>query len=110
MLRLVKKTAFIGLGLAAMSVAALEQLGGRIAKEANLSEEEGKKLVDDLIEQSKNSREDMKKMFEQTMRDYMTNMNIVTTDDLKPIEKRLENIEKSLNKSNHKTAVKSKEK
>jgi len=110
MLRLVKKTAFIGLGLAAMSVAALEQLGERIAKEANLSEDEGKKLVADLIEQSKQSRADLMETFEQTVRNSLKSMNVVTTEDLKPMEKRLVKIEKSLNQTSDKAAAKPKEK
>ena len=96
MLKLIKKSAFIGLGLAAMSATALEQLGERIAKEAKLSEEEGQKLVDDLMEQSKKSREDLMNTVEKTVKETLKNMDVVTTDDLKSIERRLRKIEKSL--------------
>jgi polyhydroxyalkanoate synthesis regulator phasin len=102
MLKLVKKTAFIGLGLAAMSVSALEQLGGRISKEANLSEEEGEKLVDDLIEQSKKSREELMETVKKTVLD----LGIVTSEDLKTIDDRLERIEKSLNQNSTKNTSK----
>ena len=98
MLTLVKKSAYISLGLAAMSLTMLEELGERIAKEAKLSEKEGKKLVDDLIEQSKKSKAELTKTIEETVQKSLANMDIATADDLKKLDKRLSKIEKSLPK------------
>lgn len=111
MLKLVKKSAFISLGLAAMSATAVRRYGRKIAKEGNLSEEEGKKLVDDLLKQSKKSKADLKKNINKSVKESVEEMNLATKNDVKNINSRLTKIENSIiGKRKPKTRSKAKKK
>lgn len=97
MLELVKKTAFVSIGLAAMSASSIRKIGKKIAEEGKLSEAEGKKLVEDLLDQSKKSRSDMKIRLKKIVKESMDEMDLVTQKDLKNIEDKLDDIEKTVN-------------
>ena len=60
MLEQLKKNMFIGIGLMAMTRTRIMEFGKKLAEDSKLSEDEGKKLVDDLLTQA----DDMKKYFE----------------------------------------------
>ena len=98
MMKLVKRTAFVSLGLAAMSAATIKRIGKKIADEGKLSEDEGKKLIDDLLEQSKKSKAEVKKTINTSVKESLTDLDVATNKDVKSINTRLDKIEKSLPK------------
>ena len=108
MMKLVKRTAFLSIGLAAMSAASIKRIGKKLADEGKLSEDEGKKLVDDLLEQSKKSKAQLKNDINKTVKDSLSDLDVATTKDVKDINSRLDNIEKNLEKkpSKKKTTTK----
>ena len=97
-MKLVKRTAFVSLGLAAMSAATIKRIGKKIADEGKLSEDEGKKLIDDLLEQSKKSKAEVKKTINTSVKDSLTDLDVATNKDVKSINRRLDKIEKGLPK------------
>ena len=97
-MKLVKRTAFVSLGLAAMSAATIKRIGKKIADEGKLSEDEGKKLIDDLLEQSKKSKAEVKKTINTSVKESLTDLDVATNKDVKSINKRLDKIEKSIPK------------
>ena len=98
MMKLVKRTAFVSLGLAAMSAATIKRIGKKIADEGKLSEDEGKKLIDDLLEQSKKSKAEVKKTINTSVKESLTDLDVATNKDVKSINRRLDKIEKNLPK------------
>ena len=96
MLKLVKKSAFISLGLAAMSATAVRRYANKIAKEGNLSEEEGKKLVDDLLKQSKKSKADLKQNINNSVKESVVELDLATKSDIQKVNTRLTKIENSI--------------
>ncbi len=107
MLKLVKKTALVGLGLGVLSVASIRRIGEKIAEEAQLSEEEGKKLIEDLLEQSEKSKAEIKETIYKTIKETVAEMDLATADDIDMVNDRLDDIEdlvsgteNNVNKSN----------
>ncbi len=100
MLQLVKKTSLIGLGLASMSAMTIRRLGHKIAEDAKLSEEEGQKLVEDLLEQSERSKLELKESIHRTVKDSIAEMDLATVDDVDSINDRLDIIEEKLEQVN----------
>jgi polyhydroxyalkanoate synthesis regulator phasin len=98
MMKLIKRTAFVSLGLAAMSAATIKRIGKKIADEGKLSEDEGKKLIDDLLEQSKKSKAEVKKTINNSVKESLTELDVATNKDVKSINNRLDKIEKNLSK------------
>ncbi len=82
MLELVKKSAFVSLGLAAMSANSIRRIGKKIAEESKLSEDEGKKLVDDLLLQSEESKAKLNAKIKTLVKESLDEMDIVTKKDL----------------------------
>jgi len=97
-MKLVKRTAFVSLGLAAMSTATVKRIGRKIAEEGKLSEDEGKKLIADLLEQSKKSKSEVKKTINKSIKESLTDLDVATNKDVKSINKRLDRIEDNLPK------------
>ena len=73
---LLKKTALVGIGLVSMTKDKIEKLGKQIAKEANLSEKEGRKFVDDLLKNSEKTKKNIEAKMEKTVKDILKKMDI----------------------------------
>ena len=98
MMQLLKKSAFMSLGLAVLSTSAIKRIGQKIAEESKLSEEEGRKLVEDMLVESEKSKDLLKKKVEKCVKESVSEMDIATSKDVASINQRLEAIEKELSK------------
>lgn len=98
MMHLLKKSAFMGIGLAALSTSAVKRLGNKIAEESKMSEKEGQKLVQDLLEESTKSKAQLQKKIEKTVKDSMAGMDLATSEDISAVNKRLDEIDKNMDK------------
>jgi polyhydroxyalkanoate synthesis regulator phasin len=96
MMSLVKKSAYVSLGLAVLSASAIKRLGQKIAEESKLSEAEGKKLIEDLLEESEKSKSILSKKVEKTVKKSIVDMDVATSTDIESINKRLDEIEKNM--------------
>jgi polyhydroxyalkanoate synthesis regulator phasin len=93
MLDLLKKTLLTGIGIASLTKEKIEELGRKIAEENKLSEQEGKKLVKDLLTQSEEARKDMENRVEQLVKKGLKKLDVPSMEDLKKIQKRLRKLE-----------------
>lgn len=64
MLDFVKKSMYIGLGIAGMTKEKIESLSEELSKRTKLSEEEGKKLADYLQDESEKAKGNLRKTVE----------------------------------------------
>ena len=93
MLKLLKKSAFVSLGLAVMSASTIKRVGKKIADESNMSEAEGKEFVEDLLLQSKKSKEEFKNKIESSVKESITELNLAKADDIESLKSSLDKIE-----------------
>ncbi len=101
MFDLLKKTMLTGIGIASMTKEKIEELGKKISEESKLTEEEGKKMVNDLLKQSEKAREDLENQVQKLVKQALEKSNIPTWEDLNRLEKRiikLENLGKETDK------------
>ena len=96
---LIKKTLLTGLGLAFLTKEKIEEMSKEFTEKGKLSEQEGKKLYDELLEKAEESKEDVKKQIETITKKSMKKMNLASRDDLLDLEKRLQNLIESQNSS-----------
>ena len=94
MFELIKKTIFIGAGLAAMTAEKIEAAVAEIVKKGEISEKEGKELVADLIEKSKETRLELGAKIEKMISDTLQRLHIPTQKDLEELKARIERLEK----------------
>jgi polyhydroxyalkanoate synthesis regulator phasin len=105
MLQLVKKSAFMSLGLAVLSASAIKRIAEKISEESKLSESEGRKLVEDMLAESEKSKGILKKKVEDSVKESISEMDIATSADVASINLRLDMIENDLRKDTASPAV-----
>ncbi len=93
MLDLLRKSVLIGIGLAAMTKDKVEELAKKIAEENNLSEEEGRKLAQDLLKRSDEARENLKSQVEKLVKSTLEKLDIPSRADLQELEERIKKLE-----------------
>jgi len=96
---LIKKTLLTGLGLAFLTKEKIEEMTKEFIEKGKLSEQEGKKLYDELLEKAEESKEDVKKQIETITKETMKKMNLASRDELQDMEKRLQELIDSQNSS-----------
>ena len=93
MLDLMKKSLYVGLGLAALTKDKLETIGKEMAKSAKLSEDEGRKLTEYLEEEAKKARESLKSTVDKMVESAVAKLPCVRK--VEELEKRLAALEKA---------------
>ena len=88
-----KKAVLMAAGFASYSKQKLEELANEISENSDMTQEEGKKFIDELLEKSKEARSEFEGKVEDIAKKVFEKMHIATTDDLKKLESRLEKLE-----------------
>lgn len=96
MIDLIKKVLLTGVGMASLTKKKIEELGKEIADKGNLSEKEGKELLDELMKKSEESRKEVEAQVQKFVKDSLNKMNLATRDDLMKIEKQVEELSKAI--------------
>ncbi len=94
MLDIVRKTLLLGIGLAAMTRDKIEEVAKKIAEEDKLSEEEGRKLAEDLLNQSDEARKNLKEQVEKFVDNTLDKLKSQSRKDLQNLEERVAKLEK----------------
>jgi polyhydroxyalkanoate synthesis regulator phasin len=82
MVDLIKKAFYTGLGLAVLTKEKAEELVKDIAQQAKLSESEGKELVDGLIKQSDQARQDFQTKIDEAVLAVVKRLHLATHDEV----------------------------
>ena len=94
MLDIVRKTLLLGIGLAAMTRDKIEEVAKKIAEEDKLSEAEGRKLAEDLLNQSDEARKNLKEQVEKFVDNTLDKLKSQSRKDLQNLEERVAKLEK----------------
>ena len=90
----IKKMMMFGEGLAAMTREKSEELVKELVKKGEMSEKEGKQLVNDLMEKSKKMTRDLETKTEEMVTTTLKRLNIPTRKELDELRERIEKLEK----------------
>lgn len=90
---LIKKTMYMGVGLAYMTKEKVEEISRELIKKGELSAAEGKEFFDGLTEKSEEARKALEDRVEKTVKRVLAKLDISTKDDLSALEKRLAELE-----------------
>jgi len=98
MFELLKKTIWLGAGLAVMTAEKIEEAVAEIVKKGHLSEKEGKELVADLIEKSQKAKKELAEKVEKIITLALQKMNIPSRKEMEELRSRVERLEKGAGK------------
>lgn len=97
---------YAGLGLALRTRDAVLETGRRIARESSMSEEEGRKFVDNLLKQSEETRGRLSGLVEDRVSEVMERLDVAKRSDIERLEKRIAELEATQQKTDQKTEQK----
>jgi len=83
-----------GVGLAAMTREKTEELVKELVKKGEMSEKEGKQLVNDLMEKSKKMTREIETKTEEMVTSTLKRLNIPTRKELDELRERVDRLEK----------------
>jgi polyhydroxyalkanoate synthesis regulator phasin len=95
MLEILRKTLLIGAGLASLTREKMESAINDLVRRGELTEKEGRELVDDLFKRSMEMKKDMEARMEKIVEDTLTRWNIPTRKEILELRERVERLEKT---------------
>jgi polyhydroxyalkanoate synthesis regulator phasin len=98
MLEFLKRAIWIGAGLAAMTAEKIEETVKEIVNRGQLTEKEGRELIDDLIEKSKKAKRDLSERAENAVQETLQRLKIPSRKEVDELKARIEQLEKASEK------------
>lgn len=96
MFQLLTKSMYAAVGMAMLSREKAENLAKAIAKEAELSQEQGRKFVSDLVRKSDETRLTIEKMVQEKVEKALKKTTLATRREVTVLEERIRTLEASL--------------
>lgn len=93
---LFKKFLYTGVGLVSSTVEKIQSSVDKLVDEDKLSQDEGKKIVDDLVKNTETKREEFEGKLKNIVEEVMGRLNIGSQSQIKDIQDRLAAIEEKL--------------
>ncbi len=94
MFEFIKKMIFIGAGLASMTAEKIEEAVAEIVKRGEISEKQGRELVQELKERAGKSRKELGERVEKMIEEALQKLKIPTRKEIEDLRARLERLEK----------------
>ena len=98
----VRKIGLIGAGLWAMTEDKINDLVKDLVDKGDISKEEGKKAVQELIDESKKQTIDLEKKVSEKIQDAMSKKDIFTKKDMNELESRIKDLEEEIRRIRNK--------
>ncbi len=89
-----RKLALLGIGIAALTREKAEQLADELVQKGEISEDESKEFIKDLMKRSEQQRGELEKKIEAEVKKAAGRLNLATKEDMKRLEKKIAALEK----------------
>jgi len=96
MIDLIKKGILTGIGIGLMTKEKIRDFAKEAAKEAKLSEEEGRKLADEILNRSEETKQELEKKINDHIKEVLDNVGVATHEDLQKLEKKIDKLQKTI--------------
>lgn len=92
----VRKLGLIGAGLWAITEDKIDDLVKELVDKGDISKEEGKKAVQDMLEERKKQKLDLEKKISEKIQESISKTDIFTKKDMHELESRIETLEEEI--------------
>jgi polyhydroxyalkanoate synthesis regulator phasin len=96
MLDIIKKTMLTGIGIAMKTKDELDEWVKEIVKKGEISEKEGKNILDDIKEKSEKAQKEFEEKIESKFKDLFKKADIATRDEINDLKKEIQELRKTL--------------
>lgn len=90
MIDLIKKALLTGVGVASLTKDKIEDLAKELIDKGKMSEQEGEKLVQEMLSRAEESRETVKNQTETLVKNTVTKMQLARVEDIELLKAEIE--------------------
>lgn len=95
MIELIKKAMLTGLGAASLTKEKIGEIGRDFVDRGKLSQQEGEKLVEELLARVEESKQEIKKQIEERVEEILKKMNLARMSDLDELKRQIKELQDS---------------
>lgn len=92
MIELIKKAFLTGVGIAALTKDKVEELARELIDKGKMSEQEGEKLVKDMLNQAEESRETLKSQIDSLVKNTIAKMHVARIEDIELLKNEIQQL------------------
>ena len=96
MIDLIKKAMFTGIGVAALTKDKVEDVARDFIEQGKMSEQEGKKLVDEIMAKSKESQEELTQKIEASVAVALEKLSLAKESDIAALQQQIDELKEKL--------------
>jgi polyhydroxyalkanoate synthesis regulator phasin len=96
MIDLIKKAVLTGVGIASLTKDKIEDLAKELVVNGKVSEQEGEKLVQEMLNRVEESREKVKSQTESIVQDTITKMKLARVEDIELLKGEVERLSEEI--------------
>lgn len=96
MIDLIKKAVLTGVGVASLTKEKIEDLAKELIVKGKMSEQEGEKLVEEMLSRAEESRETMKNQTKSMVQDTIAKMQLARVEDIELLKTEIERLREEI--------------
>ena len=89
----IKNVMYMAVGYASMNKEKIEEFTKSLTEKGKMTEEEGRKMVNDLVERSKELKHDIENKISEVSKEVYDKLHLATKDELDKLKKKIEELE-----------------
>ena len=97
MKELMKNVVYAGVGAAFLTKEKIEELNRELVEKGKMTQEEGRKFVEELIKKSENAKDQLELWISQRVEDKIKQLDLATKDELADLRRQVEELQVALN-------------
>jgi polyhydroxyalkanoate synthesis regulator phasin len=101
----VRKLGLIGAGLWAMTEEKIDEMVKDLVDKGTISKEEGKKVIQDVLEESKKQKVDLERKISDKIQDAISKADMFTLKDMHELESRIKILEDEIQRMKNKEKI-----
>ncbi len=91
-----KKMGLFGIGVISLTQEKIEEFSQEMIKKGEMSKEEGKKFVKEVLSEKEKHLKDIEKKINETVKENIKKSGIVMKSDIAALERKIEKLEKTM--------------
>ncbi len=96
MIEFIKKAMFTGIGLASITKDKVEEIAKEFVEQGNLTEQEGRKLVKEMMAYSDKSREELEGLVEKYVEKTLDKLDLARKSDIETLKNEILDLQQEL--------------
>ncbi len=96
MIDLIKKAVLTGIGVASLTKDKIEDIAKELVVKGKMSEQEGEKLVQEMLNRAEESKESMKNQTESLVKSTIEKMKVARTEDIELLKGEIERLREEI--------------